>query len=194
MEKFLKKLRNRKISTASFRTASREIGKRLALELYTLLKKRHVSSKNIVIVIILRSAIALLEPTLEVFPKALVGVLGIKRNEDTFDPDLYYENLPPFSRGNTIIILDPMLATGGSAEAAMLHLCKRGAKMENIYFLGIVGINESLARLARFIPKENIILAAIDKGLDAKKYIVPGLGDFGDRYFGYTDNVSFKKL
>lgn len=194
MQILLKKLRNRETSTASFREASGKLSARLFSKLAVLLKKRHVLSENISIVIILRAAVALLEPALRAFPKAPVGVLGFKRDEHTFEPYWYYENLPPLSKKTTIILLDPMLATGGSAEAAVLRLLKCGAKRENIYFLGIIGAPEGVVRLAHFIPRENIILSAVDSRLDAKKYIVPGLGDFGDRYFGYDGEASFKKL
>lgn len=190
MEKFLKKLRNRKTSTTSFRVASEKVCTHLMLRLVTLFKKQHVSLDNVIIVIILRSGFALLDPALRTFPNALVGVLGMKRDEHTFNPYWYYENLPSLSEKSTVVLLDPMLATGGSAEAAVLRLHEHGAKMENIYFLGIIGATEGFTRLAHFIPKENIVLAAIDKGLNAKKYIVPGLGDFGDRYFGYSGKTS----
>jgi uracil phosphoribosyltransferase len=78
-----------------------------------------------------------------------------------------------------------MLATGGSAEAAVARLIEKGAAPKNIYFTGIIAAQEGLALLAQHIPQENITLAAVDEKLDAHKYIVPGLGDFGDRYFGY---------
>ena len=194
MEVLLKTLRNRKTSTNTFRKISGKLCSKLAFNLSAILRKRHVSSEKIVVIIILRAAIAMLEPVLCQFPKAPVGVLGIKRDEYTFSPRWYYENLPSLSKQSIVIILDPMLATGGSAEAAVLRLIERGAKSENIYFLGIVGAPEGLSRLAYFVPRENIILAAIDRGLDIKKYIVPGLGDFGDRYFGHGGTASFKKL
>jgi uracil phosphoribosyltransferase len=136
----------------------------------------------------------MLEPVLQKFPKAPVGVLGMKRGESTFRPSWYYENIPPLSGQSIVVILDPMLATGGSAETAVSHLLEHGAKSKNVYFLGIIGAPEGFARLAHFIPRKNIILASIDKGLDTKKYIVPGLGDFGDRYFGYSGKASLKKL
>lgn len=192
METLLKKLRNRKTNTASFRKASRKVSARIFSRLAVLLKKRQVPREHIAIVIILRSAIALLEPALTVFPKAPVGVLGFKREENTFKPKYYYENLPPLFKKSTVILLDPMLATGGSAEAAILRLKKHGVRMQNIYFLGIIGAPEGIARITHFIPKENIILATVDKGLDAQKYIIPGLGDFGDRYFGHTGSASLR--
>jgi uracil phosphoribosyltransferase len=190
MDALLKKLRNRKTNTIIFREVSQKIGIVLTKKLAFLLKKNHVKTKNIIIVIILRSAFALLEPALSTFPHTPVGVLGMKRDEYTFEPLWYYENLPPISKKNSIILIDPMLATGGSAEAAVLRLLKHSAKLENIYFMGIIGAVEGFERLSHFIPKQNIILAALDEKLNSKKYIVPGLGDFGDRYFGHKGKAS----
>lgn len=187
MDTSLKTLRDRKTDTAAFRVASGRIGNSLMRKIRVLLTTRHVTRESIVIVIVLRSGIALLEPALRAFPGARVGVVGLKRDERTFEPHWYYENLPRLTRRDTVVICDPMLATGGSAEAVVVRLSARGTAAKNIYFSGIIAAPEGVARLAQRIPRENIVLSAIDKGLTTAKLIMPGLGDFGDRYFGYRD-------
>lgn len=128
---------------------------------------------------------AMLNAAIHTFPSAPVAVAGLKRDEETAVAHWYYENFPPVTKRHTIVILDPMLATGGSAEEVVLNLQNRGADPNKIFFVGIIAAPEGVVRLSKHIPKQNILLAAVDAGLDAKKYIVPGLGDFGDRYFGY---------
>lgn len=185
MDKMLAVLRDRKTTTADFRAASEKLCTLLMRKAKALLHKRGTAAEHTVITIILRSGVALLPSALRVFSDTRVGVLGMKRDERTFIPAWYYENLPKLSKRNTIVLLDPMLATGGTAEAAVTLLIERGAAAENIYFVGIIAAPEGLTRLASLIPQENIVLAALDKKLDAHKFIVPGLGDFGDRYFGF---------
>lgn len=185
-------LRDRQTDTAGFRAAARQVCSGLMQELQALLRKREADAERVTFVIILRSAIALLDPALVTFPQAPVGVLGLKRDEHTLLPRSYYENLPPLDNCDAVVLLDPMLATGGSAEAAVERLLLRGADLEKLYFVGIIAAPEGLAHLCMRVPRENIILAAVDEKLDPKGMIVPGLGDFGDRYFGYGDApVSF---
>lgn len=187
MESSLKILRDRKTSTAEFRAASRKLCTLLMRTLRALLRRRGTDPEKIVPVIILRAALAFLESAHGEFPGVPVGVFGLKRDERTKRSHWYYENLPPLSKRSVVVVLDPMLATGGSAEAAVRRLVERGVEPKNIYFVGIIAAPEGVARLERHVPRENIVLAAMDKGLNAQKYIVPGLGDFGDRYFGYSD-------
>ncbi len=192
MHTHLSVLRDRKTDTAGFRAASDKLCAGLMQNLKANLEKRGVRPERVVFVIILRSAIALLGPAIQAFPRAPVGVLGLKRDEHTLIPRSYYENLPPLDEYDAIVLLDPMLATGGSAEAAVSRLLLRGAGSEKLYFAGIIAAPEGLSRLSVHIPRENIMLAAVDEKLDSKGMIVPGLGDFGDRYFGYGDvPVSF---
>lgn len=185
----LETLRDRKTDTAKFRVASRRLCTGLMRELQALLHEREVDPKRVTFVIILRSAIALLDPALRAFPHARVGVLGLKRDERTLIPYSYYENLPLLREQDAIVVLDPMLATGGSAEAALLRLLQRGSNPEKTYFVGVIAATPGLRRLAAHIPRKNIILVAVDKTIDAHGMIVPGLGDFGDRYFGYNDGT-----
>ncbi len=183
----LKILRDRKTDTAGFRAAARKICASLMETLSALLRKQGADMKCTIFVVILRASIAFLDPAMRMFPHAAVGVVGLKRDEHTLVPRWYYENLPPLSKNSVVVVLDPMLATGGSAEAAVLRLIERGADRKRIYFAGIIAAPEGLSRLAQHIPQKNIVLAVVDEKLDANGMIVPGLGDFGDRYFGYKD-------
>ncbi len=186
MNSALATLRDRATSTAEFRRASDAVCSRLLEQVRAHIRGLARDSSKAVIVIILRSGIALLDSAMRTFKDAPVGVVGLKRDEITHEPRWYYENLPPLSGDSTVIILDPMLATGGSAEAVAMKLKEHGTNAEHIYFAGIVGAPEGFARLSRLIPEKNIILASLDQGLDEHAMIVPGLGDFGDRYFGYA--------
>ena len=191
-EALLKILRDRKADTTEFRDATRRLCALLMRKQKTILQKRGVPQKDVVFVVILRASLAFLDAAMQSFPKAPVGVLGLKRDEKTFAPRWYYENLPRLSKKSTVVICDPMLATGGSAEAAIKKLARRGADRKKMYFVGVIAATEGLSRLAKHIPQRNIMLAAVDEKLDARKMIVPGLGDFGDRYFGYEGaSVSF---
>lgn len=189
MQKPLDILRDRKTGTAEFRRAARDVCGRLMRKIRLHLRESMVGEQDVVIVIILRAAVAFLDPAAHAFPNASVGVLGLKRDERTLKPYWYYENLPPLSKKNTVVILDPMLATGGSAEAAVERLRERGADSRNMYFVGIVAAPKGISRLAELIPKEHIVVAAVDEKLDEFGYIVPGIGDFGDRYFGFIDHA-----
>lgn len=181
MHKPLSTLRNRKSSTKDFRIAAHEIAHILAQEAGR--RARKLKSKRIVLVPILRSGLALLPAFIEKFPEASVGFVGLKRNEKTLKPKAYYQNIPKISKGDIVIVLDPMLATGGSAFAGITALMKAGAREENIKFIGVISAPEGLAKLQKNFPKVDVLIAVHDEKLDKTGYIVPGLGDFGDRYF-----------
>lgn len=183
----LNTLRNRKTRTGAFQTAAHVVCEGLVGQLQSKLKGFGLDTRSVVFISILRSGIVFIRPAVEAFPGSRIGFFGLKRDEQTFEPHLYYENLPPLTAEDTVVILDPMLATGGTAEATASKLIGLGALPRHIFFLGIVAAPEGVERLGRLIPRENMILATVDQGLDDKKYIVPGLGDFGDRYFGYSD-------
>lgn len=184
-------LRNRTKGTAEFRRAADAVCADVTSTMKKELARRGVNDKDVVLVVILRAAIAFLGAAVGAFPDAPVGVLGMKRDETTLEPYWYYENMPPISENNAIVILDPMLATGGSAAAAVERLKTRGADPSRIYFAGVIAAPEGIARLTALIPKENIVCAATDDGLDDHGMIVPGLGDFGDRYFGHGGTATF---
>ena len=180
-------LRDRKTPTAQFRKAADTIANVLFDELKK--KMKDTEEKNIITVCILRSSLVFLPSILSSFPSSPIAVVGIKRDEETAEPHCYYENIPPISKDSVIIIPDPMLATGGTAVDLVTRLLKAGANPENIYFLSVIAAPEGIAKLSKLIPKENITVAAVDEKLDTHKMIVPGLGDFGDRYFGYEPEV-----
>jgi len=130
----------------------------------------------------------LLPAFLRLFPEARIGYLGLRRNEATLQPELYYANLPPLQEGAQFFIVDPMLATGGSMEAAVEYLHRRGAR--EITLVCIIAAPEGIARLRQRYPDLPIITAAIDHGLNEHGFIVPGLGDAGDRAMGTEENGS----
>ena len=137
---------------------------------------------DIVVVPILRAGVGMLEGILELVPTARVGFVGLYRDEETKQPVSYYERFPPQTDGGTCIIIDPMLATGGSTIAAIDMLKKSGAGQ--IVVICIVTCDEGLSLVEEAHPDVPIYTASIDEKLDDNKYIVPGLGDAGDRLFG----------
>jgi len=137
---------------------------------------------DLVVVPILRAGVGMLEGILELVPTARVGFVGLYRDEETKEPVSYYERFPPQIEGGTCIIIDPMLATGGSTVAAIDTLKQSGA--ESIVVICIVTCPEGIALVEAAHPDVRIYAAAIDDRLDDRKYIVPGLGDAGDRLFG----------
>ena len=139
-------------------------------------------AEDLVVVPILRAGVGMLEGILDLAPTARVGFLGMYRDEQTKQPVSYYEKLPRETKDALCIVIDPMLATGGSTVAAIDLLKKGGAR--KIVVVCIVTCPEGLQAVETAHPDVNIYTASIDDGLDAKKYIVPGLGDAGDRLFG----------
>jgi uracil phosphoribosyltransferase len=137
---------------------------------------------DIVVVPILRAGVGMLEGILELVPTARVGFVGLYRDEETKQPVTYYERFPQEIEGGTCIVIDPMLATGGSTVAALDLLKENGAK--DIVVICIVTCPEGIALVEEAHPDVKIYAAAIDERLNEKKYIVPGLGDAGDRLFG----------
>ena len=140
--------------------------------------------QRIVIIPILRSGMIMVDPFLEIFTQAYVGVVGLHRDEVTAKPHLYYEQFPEISQEDQIIIVDPMIATGGTGVAALKHLKERNANLQTLIFANIINAPEGIAHIKENFPEITIISAATDPGMNDKKFIVPGLGDFGDRYFG----------
>lgn len=137
---------------------------------------------DLVVVPILRAGVGMLEGILELVPTARVGFVGLYRDEETKQPVTYYKRMPTQVKGGTCIIIDPMLATGGSTNAAIDMLKESGAG--SIVVVCIVTCPEGLARVADEHPDVPVYTAAIDDHLNENKYIVPGLGDAGDRLFG----------
>jgi len=138
-------------------------------------------AQGLVAVPVLRAGLGMLEAVTELFPEVTVGYVGLERDHATFEPSLYYSKLPPLE-GRAVLLLDPMLATGHSAAAACRSLEKAAATQ--VTLLSVVAAPEGIAYLEKTHPDVGIVTTAIDQGLDAHAYIVPGLGDFGDRLFG----------
>lgn len=136
---------------------------------------------RIVVVAILRAGLGMAEPAMAMLPGASLGCVGMERDESTAVARAYYEKLPPLE-GSTILVVDPMLATGGSARQAIEFLKAKGA--EAIRMLSIVAAPEGVTHLHETHPDVPLWTAALDRALNDKKYILPGLGDFGDRLYG----------
>lgn len=130
---------------------------------------------------VLRAGLGMLPALEALLPDLTVGHIGLERDEDRLTPSRYYGKLPDLT-GRLVVLLDPMLATGGSAAAACDSLVAAGA--DRIVLACVVAAPEGLAHLGARHPRVRIVSAAVDEGLDARGYIVPGLGDFGDRLFG----------
>ncbi len=140
-----------------------------------------VLADSIGVVPILRAGLGMVEAAQQALPEASVLHLGLSRNEETLQPITYYDNLPTPPSVARAFILDPMLATGGTASAAAQRL--RSSGIRQICFIGIVGCPEGIEKLLESSPNIKIHLASIDRQLDERGYIVPGLGDAGDRMF-----------
>lgn len=145
-------------------------------------KGKVLKGPPVAIIPILRAGIEMAEGMVKIIPQAEVGHIGIYRDEKTLKPVKYYAKLPKNLRNKEIIVVDPMLATGGSGVAALDFLKKRGAR--KIRFICLVAAPEGIKAIHKAHSEITIYTAAIDKRLNAKGYIVPGLGDAGDRLFG----------
>ena len=142
----------------------------------------YVEKDSIILVPILRAGLGLVGGFVEVIPNARVGHIGIYRDEETLRPVDYYLKLPKKINRALVLLLDPMLATGGSAVAATTFLKKKGAR--NISFVSLVAAPEGVGALMKAHPDVKIFTCALDRELNEKGYILPGLGDAGDRMFG----------
>ncbi len=145
-------------------------------------KTRMLTGRKLALVPILRAGLGMVDGMLTLLPAAKVGHIGLYRNEETLEPVEYYCKLPSDIAERDVLVLDPMLATGGSAVDAITQIKKRGAR--SIKFIGIIAAPEGLARLHEAHPDVDIYVAALDEKLNENGYIVPGLGDAGDRIFG----------
>lgn len=192
-------LRNKKTSTDAFRRHAGIVSKILLIEatkhlrlgdieIETPLKKftGKMLVDNIVVVPILRSGLTMLMELQDFLPSVTVGFIGLERDERTAQAKGYYQKLPKIFSSHAILLIDPMLATGGSCIESIELLKTKGAK--HITIVCIIAAEPGIRRILRKYPDSTIITAAIDAKLNAKKFIVPGLGDFGDRYFG-TENL-----
>ncbi len=182
--------------TAVFRQLLREISMLLAYEvtrelpmttheIETPLEKMHaptLDGRKLALISILRAGNGLLDGVLELIPSARVGFVGLYRDEETLQPVQYYFKVPGQLDERLVIAVDPMLATGNSSAAAIDLL--KGAGATNIRFLCLLASPEGVARMKEAHPDVHIVTAALDRELNSKGYIMPGLGDAGDRMFG----------
>ena len=194
---FLTTLRDKNSSQKTFRNAAQKLGSIIASEAALKIKQQiktvetaHCSTvgyevaKKVCLVAILRSGMTLLPSFLYYFEDASIGILGIRRDENTYKPMLYYENIPSLDKDTLVIILDPMLATGGTLCLAIDKLTQKGAKPSEIIIHSIIAAPEGIKQIHEKYKEVIINTVAIDEKLNTKKYIVPGLGDYGDRFFG----------
>lgn len=144
--------------------------------------QRVVQERKIAIVPILRAGLGMVGGVQKIFPLAKVGHIGLCRDEETMEPHEYYCKLPDGIDDMYVTLLDPMLATGGSANAAIEFLRKRGVK--TIRLMSIIAAPQGVERVAEANPDVKVYVAALDRTLNDKGYILPGLGDAGDRLFG----------
>ena len=188
-------LRDVNTNCDTFRSAISRLSNIIAVKLFSDLKLTEIDvqtplektkgfklSQEVVVVPVLRAGLGMVNGFLQVVPDAKVGHIGLERNEETLNPIAYYYKTPANLIEHEIVLVDPMLATGGSASAAISFLKKRGA--ENIIFACIVAAPEGIHKIIEDHPDVKIFGAALDRELNDKGYIIPGLGDAGDRTFG----------
>ncbi len=188
-------LRDKTTKPATFRTLCYQISLLLAVEATRSLPTeekaietplepmtgRVLTHQPLVIVPILRAGLGMVQPFLDIFPDVSVGYIGLERDHTTAIARSYYCKLPPLT-GCRVLLVDPMLATGGSAVKALDVLRAHGG--DELAFVSIVSSPEGVAEVEQHHPQVPIFTAALDRALNAKKYILPGLGDFGDRLYG----------
>ncbi len=197
VKNFLTILRNKTTNTADFRKASSILSTALAIEaahsltLESFIIETPIEAtsgyrikENIIILPILRAGLGMLQPFLDVFPNASVGYHGMKRNEMTFEPMEYYYSVPQNLDDNSkVIIIDPMIATGNSICSSIEALRFAGA--ENIVICSLISAPQGIEKVLSLYTDTDIYTCSLDKGLNENAYIVPGLGDAGDRLNGY---------
>lgn len=195
----LTSIRNKDTSTKDFRALVHEVAMLMTYEVtqdlpladtevqtpLTLTKGKQLAGKEVVLVPILRAGLGLLEGILKMIPDAKVGHIGLYRDEKTFKPVEYYYKLPTDAAERQVILVDPMLATGGSASAAISFIKQRGVK--RISLMCLIAAPEGIKVVQDAHPDVDIYAAALDECLNECAYIVPGLGDAGDRLFGTED-------
>lgn len=192
-------MRDKQTSISKFRQLLREIGLFLGYEALHDLPLENIeietpvckttapviTGKKLCLISILRAGDGLLPPMLELVPGARIGQVGLQRDEKTLKPVKFFFKVPPHIADRLVVVLDPMLATGGSAIAAIDELKEAGAA--NLRFICLLAAPEGIAALNKKHPDVPIITASIDEKLNEHGYIVPGLGDAGDRLFGTKD-------
>lgn len=189
------KIRDKDTNSKEFRESVSELGALLTYEVTRDLETNQVEvetplgkadcqilSKQVVLVPILRAGLGMVDGIHNIIPTARIGHIGLYRNEDTLQPVVYYAKFPKNVKDSLVIVLDPMLATGGTVSKAIDILKERG--VTKIKYVGLVGCPEGVEKLQTDHPDVPIYLAALDSHLTDNGYIYPGLGDCGDRLFG----------
>lgn len=197
LQRYITVLRDRETPHGTFRRVLNDAAAILAYEAMRSLEVRettvqtpleetvgHEIARDVIVVPILRAGLGLVDGFVRFLPEARVGHLGMYRDEQTHLPVDYYINLPKPLPEAAVFVVDPMLATGGSAVGAIERMKQEGA--QHLTFVCLVAAPEGIARIERDHPDVPIITAALDRELDAHAYIRPGLGDAGDRIFGTT--------
>lgn len=195
VKRYLSILRDKNTETAAFRRAMGNIGIILAYHALNNLPLKEYQVETpiqnttgykpgaeVVVIPILRAGLSLVDGIVSFMPDAKVGHIGVYRDEKTHEPVNYYHNFPGGLNGAYTLVVDPMLATGGTGSHAVKFLKENGA--DTIRFVSLISAPEGIARLREDHPDVPIITAAIDEKLNDDAFIVPGLGDAGDRYFG----------
>ncbi len=188
-------MRDKNTSVKDFRECAHEIGLLLGyeatkdleleeFEIETPITKMTAkrTKKKVALVPILRAGLGMVDALMDLIPSAKIGHIGLYRNEETLEPVEYYCKMPTDIEERQVLVLDPMLATGGSAIDAITMIKKRGAK--NIKFVCIIAAPQGVSALRNAHPDVDIYCGAVDEKLNENGYIVPGLGDAGDRLFG----------
>ncbi len=189
-------IRDKNTTTKQFREVIGEIATLMAFEAFKdvptqtvivetpleTVEQTVVKENSIAIVPILRAGLGMVDGILTLFPAAKVGHIGMYRNEETLEPQEYYCKLPQGIEDKVVMLVDPMLATGGSAIDAITLLKKRGCK--HIKFLAIIGAPEGVEKVHSAHPDVEVYVSTLDRQLNENGYILPGLGDAGDRIFG----------
>lgn len=191
----MSKIRNKETGTKEFRESLSELGGLITYEItrdFTTKPKQietpicettvYELEKPVVIVPILRAGLGMVDGIHNLIPSAKIGHIGLYRDEETLQPQVYYSKLPKDTKDSVVLLVDPMLASGGSVSKAIDIIKETGAK--DIRYVGLVGAPEGVERLQKDHPDVPVYLAALDSHLNANSYIVPGLGDCGDRLFG----------
>jgi uracil phosphoribosyltransferase len=189
------RIRDKNTGTKEFRESVSEVGGLITYEItrdFTTIEKKIETpicemtakelEKQIVIVPILRAGLGMVEGIHNIIPTAKIGHIGLYRDEESLEPQVYYAKFPEVIKDSVVLVVDPMLATGGSASKAIEIIKKTGAT--DIRYVGLVGCPEGVKRIQEDHPDVAIYLAAMDSHLNEVGYIVPGLGDCGDRLFG----------
>ncbi len=189
-------IRNKDTDTKQFRDIVKELATLMAYESFKDVPTQEITvetplettmqtvvkENSIAIVPILRAGLGMVDGILTLFPAAKVGHIGLYRDEETLEPQEYYCKLPTNIEQKVVMVVDPMLATGGSACDAIKMLKKRGC--DKIKLMSIIAAPEGVKKVAENYPEVEIFVAMLDRGLNEHGYIVPGLGDAGDRIFG----------